>query len=170
VTDADRRPSRHGTRIAVVVGAGAVVALGALSPGAAVVAGLGWACLLVGVVRSSRRLVTAWLVALWLGSLVGATGAVPPLPTALVVLTGVVAWDAGQRAVGLGRTLTRNAESRRVETLHAGATAAVGGATLTVAYGTYVLAPAASSGAAVLALAVAVTGLLYAIERVRGGP
>jgi len=161
VTDLDRRPARQSAAVSLVVAGLVVAVLWAASAAGAAVAAVGWACLLVGVTRSSRRLVSAWLVAAWLGAVLNAPAA-PPLSTAGVVLGGVVAWDTGQRAVGLGRTLTREATTARVETVHAGATAAVGAVTLAVGYAAAVVVAGAGglAGGAVLALAVAAAASL----------
>lgn len=168
MTDLDRRPSRFGAALAAGAGLVAVAGLAAFRPVAGLVAGVGLVALVAGVVVSSRRLVTAWLVLAWLGAVVGATGPLPPAATGLVVLGAVVAWDAGQRAVGLGRALTRPAATARAETVHASATAAVGAATLGVAYGVYALAGGLRPGLAPLSLAVAVVALLVVLDRETG--
>lgn len=162
----DRRPTRVSAGVSLVVAGVAAAALWAVSTAGGVVAGAGWGCLLVGVTRSSRRLVSAWLVALWLGAVLSAP-VTAPLSTAGAVLAGVVAWDAGQRAVGLGRALTREASTARVETVHAGTTAAVGAATLAVAYGTFaaVVGLGGVPGGAALTLAVGGTALVALLVR-----
>jgi len=171
VSGPNRRPTRRGAVLASAVAVPTTAVLAALSPAAGAVAAVGAACLLAGVVRGSRRLVSAWLVAAWLGAVLVATDSTPPPTTAGVVLAAVVAWDAGQRAVGLGRDLTRAAATARVETVHAGATAAVGATTLAVAYGAFagVRALGGAAGAAALALSVGATALLsLLVRRVEG--
>ena len=75
----------------------------------------------------SRRLVKAGTGLLFLSVLTVGVVRQPPLVTLLGggVLT-VLAWDAGENAVGLGDQLGRRASTYRVEAVHLGGTALVG--------------------------------------------
>jgi hypothetical protein len=82
----------------------------------------------------SRRLVKAGTGLLFLSVLTAGVVRQPPLATLLGsgVLT-VLAWDAGENAIGLGDHLGRRASTYRAEAVHLGGTALVG--VITVAGG-----------------------------------
>lgn len=89
---------------------------------------VGLAVLAVGLfVFASRRLVKAGTGLLFLSVLTVGVVRQPPLATLLGsgVLT-VLAWDAGENAIGLGDQLGRRASTYRVEAVHLGGTALVG--------------------------------------------
>lgn len=104
----------------VVAVAASATALVAVALGLA-----GLVALVVSVARGTGRLQTLGTVALFAGVLVaGVAGASPP---AMLVATGatVVAWDASENALGLGRQVGSRAGTRRAVLAHTGATATV---------------------------------------------
>jgi hypothetical protein len=81
--------------------------------------------------QGSRRLVQAGAGLVFLTVLFGGTVLRPGLETLL--LSGgatIVAWDAGENAIGVGEQLGRRADTRRIEAVHAVATVAVVGASV----------------------------------------
>lgn len=165
MTPPDRSPARLSSALALVSGAAVVVLLAAVSRSGAALAAAGWCVLLLGLYRRSRRLVSAWLCAVWLAAATVASQATVPELVVLAVLGGVIGWDAGQRAIRLGRQLTTEAVTTRVELLHAGTTTAVGAGTLALAYGVTAVAGTIQSWIVVLALVVSVLLLLLVLVR-----
>lgn len=134
--------------------AGAVVSAAAL-------AGAGTLLMAVGVPRGSRRLHTTGSALAFGGVLyAGASGA--PL---VLVLAGaaaaLVAWDAGEQAIGLAHQVGADAEGRRSILVHVGATTAAATAIAILAAAVYLLASAGQPGAAAGVLAIA--GGLFAV-------
>jgi len=129
---------------------------------AAVLALLGASLMIVGVRRGNRRLHTMGAAASFAGVLFAtALGAAP----ALALLGGacaVLAWDAGEHAIGLGQQVGRDADARRAVLVHTGASslAAIGIVLLTTVV--YLLARTGqpSTAAGVLVAAVGLFALL----------
>ncbi|WP_276271359.1 DUF7519 family protein [Haloarcula litorea] len=99
---------------------------------------LGGVCTLaVGVVVGSRRAVTVGAAVQTVGVLAAGVAGTPAWLALAAGVAALVAWDVGGTAVDLGVQLGADADSRRLELVHAGATTLVGTATATVGYLAY---------------------------------
>lgn len=111
---------------------------------------------------------------LFVAALSGTVSSVPPFVTFLGVGAALLVWDLGENAVGLGRQLGTDAETRRGEVVHAtGSLLAVGVGIVVALVAMYGLGPLSvpSGGRALLALVLALVALLAfvaAIDRTEG--
>lgn len=150
-----------GVRATVVPATLAVMTTAVAIP-AAVLALLGTVLMTVGVQRGTRRLHTTGTVATFAGVLFAATAGAAP---GLALLGGgatVLAWDAGEHAIGLGTQVGREAEARSGLLVHVGVTtlATIGVVLLTSVVFLFARTGDPSAAAAVLVAAVAVFALL----------
>lgn len=151
----ERRPAGLSRALGIGAGALAVAAAGAYSVTAGAAAVTGIVVLAGGLAVGTRRAVTAGAAVL-LGAVLAAGVEGAPAAALLVgVGATVFAWDAGGFAVDLGAQLGREAETARLEVLHAAATAAVVLGTAGVGYGVYRSAAGGQPVAALLLLLVA---------------
>lgn len=87
------------------------------------------------------------------------------LPQVLIaVLLAVVAWDAGENAIGLGDQLGQRAETTALELVHVGGTAAVGGVGVTAALLASDIGTVGGSLGALVLLLVSMVLLLAALH------
>jgi hypothetical protein len=93
----------------------------------------------------------------------GARGAAPE-PLLVGLLGAVLAWDVGEHGLGLGEQLGREADTARVEVVHAAASLAVGAGATVVGYGTFLAASGGQPVAALVFLLVGVVGLAAALR------
>lgn len=157
-------PPAPGLPATLVPAAVAVVAAGVVLT-AGVVAAVGTVAMGVGVSRGSRWIHTTGAGLAFGGVLLaGARGA----PSVLVVVgaaAALLAWDAGEHAVGLAHQVGADADARRNLLVHVGATATAACGIALLAGGVYLLAAAGRSGAAAGVLAVAGGLLALLIDR-----
>lgn len=161
MNEIDRSPAVVSTSIAVAAGVVSLLgtALGASIGAAPAIAGL--AVLGVGLVRGSRRAVTAGGTLLFGGVLVaGALGASPE-PLVVGTLGAVMAWDVGENGISVGAQLGRAADTRRAELVHATASLFVGAVTASVGYGVYL---GATSGQPLTALVFLLLGVVVLVS------
>lgn len=112
--------------------ASGLYALPALAVGVAGVALVG-----VGVGRGTRWAVTFGAAMLFAGVLVAGVFGTPAMVLLLATVATVLAWDAGGTAIDVGKQLGREADTIRVQLVHIGSTALVGGLTAGIGYGIY---------------------------------
>jgi hypothetical protein len=120
----DDAPPRLSAAIAVGIALLGALALAVSGPAFAVGA-VGVISLAVGLRSVSRAAVTLGAVGLFCGTLLaGLAGGPPPL---LLVATAaaIVAWDVAEFGIGLGETVGKEADTRRAELVHAGASGAL---------------------------------------------
>jgi len=160
----DPRPGRASVALTTVAALVAVLASAATLPAAA--AGLvGVVLLPIGVLRGSRllhRLGSAGLFAAVL--LAGAAGS-PPITMLVAAGAAVVAWDAGEHGIGLGRQLGSAATMWRAQGLHTVATVAVGAVVAIVGYLVYEVASSGQPTTAVVLLLVAAILFTFLLDR-----
>lgn len=159
---------RSSAGLSRLLGVGAGAAALAVSAAYATVGGLvALAALLLvvaGLVSSSHRFVTVGAAAL-LGAVLYAGLEGAPAGALLVgVAACVFAWDAGGFAIDLGAQLGREADTRRVELLHALGSAAVAVATAGTGYAVYLVAAGGQPVAALLLLLLAGVLLAAALD------
>ena len=162
VSVVNRSPPRLSEGLAL--GAGAVGALAlVVSPPAFGPGVLGVIAVGVGLLRRSRAAVTLGAAGVFCGVLLAGLTGVPPELLLCSTASAVVAWDVATFAIDLGAELGRAAETRRLELVHAGASAGararcgavVGAVVYRLVGGGPALAPVALlCGAVVLAVAL----------------
>lgn len=121
-------------------------------------AGFGLVALGVGTSLGSRRWVSLGFGGFALAAALLEHGGGPIELVLLVVLLAILSWDAGQRAVDVGRQMGRAASTARVEFLHGGSSALVGVAATAVAYSIYSVAGGRRTMATGALLLVIATG------------
>ncbi|MFB6154501.1 MAG: hypothetical protein ABEJ22_01310 [Haloferacaceae archaeon] len=139
--------------------AGAVVGSLGLSASA-----LGVVLVGVGVFRGSRRLLTAGTAGLLVGLVVAGAAGAPPLLLVLGAASAVVSWDVGEHGIGVGEQLGREADTTRVELVHATLSLVVALLTVVVSYGAY---RAATGGQPVTALVFLLVGAVALVAALR---
>lgn len=161
VDEIDRSPAVVSTTLAV--GAGVVSLLGSALGSLAGVppAAVGLLVLGVGLVRGSRRILTAGAGLLFVGVLLAGASGAGPEPLVVGTLGAVLAWDVGENGIGVGAQLGREADTRRVELVHAASSLAVGAVTAALGYGVYL---AAASGQPLTALVFLLFGAVLLVS------
>jgi hypothetical protein len=164
VTEITRAPSPLGGSVSTVAATLATLAVATASPTAAGVAAVGVVLFAAALVRGSRRFVAGG--AALLGVAVLYAGVVGSGVSALVVALwlGVVAWDVGEHAIGVGEQLGRGADSRRVELVHLAGSTFVGALGTAVGYGAY---RASTGGQPVVALVFLLLGVVALVAALR---
>jgi hypothetical protein len=158
-----RKPASLSSTLAIVAAATTVLLAIVVSHPGAGAGVLGLAALATGVAYGYRGLVDAGGLGLLLSTvLVGFAGV--EYVALLSAVATVVAWDVGNNAIDVGEQLGREAETQRIELLHAGATAAVGLLTAGVSYGIYQTASSGQPVTAVFFLLLAALALISSLR------
>jgi len=160
----DPRPTRTSVVLTVVPALVAVLASAATLPsaGAAV---LGLVVLPIGVLRGSRLLHRLGAAALFSGVLLAGAAGTPPVTMLVAAGAAVVAWDAGEHGLGLGRQLGTAATMGRSQVVHTGATVVVGMVVAGVGYGVYTIARTGQPTTAVVLLVFAALLFTFLLDR-----
>ncbi len=149
MTEIDRSPARLSGGLAV--GAGGLAVAAAPSPAAAPFGVAGVVLLLVGVLRGSRRAVTAGALLAFGGVVAAGLGDAPAASLLVGTAAAVLAWDLGEQAINVGEQLGRAASTRNGELVHAANSTLVAVAAVGLGYGLFLVA---SGGQPVTALVV----------------
>lgn len=159
----DRSPARLGRAASVGAGLLALLSVGLYSPPALAVGGAGLILLVVALFRErgSDAAVTVGASGLFAGAILAGARGAPVAPVLVSATAAVVAWDVGSSAIGVGEQLGRDADTRRLETVHATASVLVGAVTAGVGYGLY---RAGTGGRPVAALALLVVAAVLLVE------
>lgn len=160
----DRSPTRFSGRIALAAAVVAAGVGGLYAPPALLIALPGLAPFAAGIARGSWTGVTLGAVALFAGTVTGGVYGAPVEPLLVSATAAVLAWDAGQYAIGVGDQLGREADTVRIEAAHA-ATSTIAGAVVALfgyslyrtVSGTYPLAAFVFLTVAALLIAVALS-------------
>lgn len=148
----------------------AAAAMGVQSDIALLSCVVGVLALAVGLVVGTQPLVTAGGAALVAGTIAGGIAGAPPL-AALIAITGaVLSWDLGGTAIVLGEQLGREAPTTRLELVHAGASVAVGAATVAGGFLVYETATEGQPVSGVFGLVLAVFVLIVGLRTLRPLP
>lgn len=151
---------------------GAVSASGALLTASAVgwysldafgVAAVGAVVVVAGLVLDRRVCLVGGAVGLVAGVLLGGIRGAPVWALLVGVSGAVVAWDAGDTALVLGRQLGTQARTRRVELVHLAGTLLTASLAAGVGYGVYRVATGGQPVAALLLLLLAGALLVRAL-------
>lgn len=158
-------PARTSAVVAVAAGLVAVV-LGGLTTLLAVLLGVLGLGLLGASVFSldSRRGVSLGTFGIFTGVVLGGVyGAAPELLLPAMVAT-MVAWDAGQTSIVVGRQLGRGDFTRRLELVHVGTTVLVGSLVAGAAYAIFAFSVEGVPVAGVILLLLAAIFLAWSIR------
>lgn len=161
----ERRPTRTSGRFGVGVGFVAVAAAGLYSIVGGGVALLGVATLAGGLFAGSRRLATTGSAATLVGVLYAGVAGASAVALLVGVAATVIAWDAAGTAIDLGAQLGREADTARLEAIHAAGSLVAGTATAGVGYAVYLIAAGGQPTTALLLLLVAAVLLLATLDR-----
>lgn len=149
----DRSPGWTGLGLSAVA---AVVAAGALAlagvPSALGIGAIGLVLVVAGAAAGVRRVMEWGAVVAFGGVVLAGVGGATAAPLLVALLALVVAWDAGEQAVGVGEQLGRAAPTRRAELVHVAVTAIVGAGGAAVGYGVYRLAGGGRPASALVVL------------------
>lgn len=158
-----RKPATVSSTLSIVAAATTVLLAIVVSlPGAA--AGiLGLTVLATGVAYGYRGLVDAGGLGLLLSTILVGFASIEYVALLSAVST-VVAWDVGNNAIDVGEQLGREAETQRIELLHAGSTTVVGLLTAGVSYAIYQTASSGQPVTAVFFLLLAALALISSLR------
>jgi hypothetical protein len=162
-----RRPTRLSSVAALVAGVLGVVTAGPYSGLALGLAGLGFVGLAAGLAVNSRSLATVGPIGLFAGAVAAGAETAPVTVTLFSILAAVLAYDFGATAIDIGAQLGREADTRRLELIHVGASSFVGVAIGVVSYLVYALGTGGQPISAVVGLLLAVVVLFAALRRQR---
>lgn len=164
MTTIDRGPTRFSRWVAAFAGGLAFVTTGFYSWIALAVGSVGLVVLWIGLARGRTALVTGGAFGLFLAAIVAGAQGAPVGPVLAGVVLGVVAWDTGGNAIGIGEQLGRSADTTRIEVLHAGASLVVGAFTAGIGYGVYRFGSAGQPVAAVTFLLIGAVLLIATLD------
>lgn len=164
-----RRPTPVSSAIAVVAAIGAAAIGGSASAAGLAIGLAGVIVLLAGLARGARTGVDLGSLALFLGVVAGGIEGVSVELTLIATVSTVLAWDLGSNAIDLGDQLGREANTSRLETVHAGSSLLVGLATATTGYAVYVFTADEQPASAVALLLVAAFLVTLGLATSRGG-
>jgi len=159
-----RPPARLSGAVAAGAGLLAAGVAGFYSWPALGAGAVGIGLLVAGLVRGQESAVTLGATALLAGGLAAGARGAPAGATLASVAATVVAWDVGRRAIGVGRQLGREADTRRLEVVHAAASAGVAAVTAVVGYGLFRAATGDQPAAALAFLLIAAVLLVEALR------
>ncbi len=159
-----RAPTRLSAWLAAAAGLASVVSSGFGSWIGLAIGAPGLLVVLIGIRSVSRRTLSVGALGLCAA---GLAAGVEGVPTGLVltsVLGSVLAWDLGTTAITLGVQVGADADTARLELVHAAGSLAVGLGAAIGAVVLYLAVPDAPSPTALLVLLVAVGFLLLAVR------
>ncbi len=165
MTEVVRAPTRVGSAVAVVAAGLCLAVLAVATPLGAAPAVVGLALVAGGVVTGRRSTLTGGATLLLLGALFAAsTGALALYPL-LAAALALVAWDAGENAIGLGEQLGRAARTTHAELTHVVASSVVGLGTAVGAFFLYRVARGGRPLPALVLLLIAAVVLTTLLRR-----
>jgi len=166
MTRIDTAPAVTSSAAATLLGLIVLVAVGPFSAIALSLCGLGVGGLGVGLRREGRTAVSGGASALFLGVVAGAVGGAPVLVTLFGVVSSVLAWETGQRAIDIGIQLGRGAETDRLELRRLATNGVVGLLTGSGGYLVYLLGASGQPLSALVLVLLAVLVLFVTLRRI----
>lgn len=155
MTELTRKPTTLSSAITVCGALLATVVAGAGSTNGLFLGLAGVVFVAVGLYAQNHSAIDIGGGVLFVAVILGATQGGSVESTLLGAVAAVVAWDIGQSAIDLGEQLGREADTTRLEAVHAGTSTLVGLVTVTFAYALYVFAAGGQPVAAVVLLLAA---------------
>lgn len=98
---------------------------------------VGLVLVFVGLVRGLYSTVTIGAFGLFVAAILAGIQSTAAGPVLVSVTAAVLAWDIGSNAISIGAQLGREADTRRLETVHVLASTGVGVITSSIGYGLY---------------------------------
>lgn len=164
VSEITRKPAVVSTSLAVLAGMCSALAVALGSVTGLALAGPGLLALAVGLLTGGRRTLGAGGTLLVGGVLLAGSQGAGAEPLLFGLLTAVLAWDIGEHGIGVGEQLGREADTTRVELVHAGASTFVGVVSAGIGYGAYF---GATGGQPVTALVFLLLGAVILVSVLR---
>jgi hypothetical protein len=164
VTEIDRSPTQTSQLLAIIAASVALATSALASSNGGIVGVVGVLVLGAGVFVGSRGLVTGGSFVLLLGVLYGGLLAAPPELLIPGTMATILAWDFGEQAINVGEQLGRDADTQRLETMHAAASTAVAIAAGGLGYGFYMLGSGGQPVTALVFLLIAALALTSALR------
>lgn len=161
----DRGPTDLSRSLGVGAGALATVAVAPVSATAAAVAVFGLLVVVAGVVRPSHPAVTLGATGILGGVLYAGLAGAPTAVLLAGVAATVVSWDLGGFAIDLGAQLGGEADTRRLEAIHALASVGVGALAAGVGYAIYQVVTGGPPVAALLLFLLAGLLIVATLDR-----
>lgn len=149
------QPAGVSTVVAVGASMVATVTLASVWLAASIGAGLGTVLLVAGLIRGSRKLVSVGAGAMLFSLVTAGLADAPVIPVVITAVAVLVAYDAAQYTVQLGKQVGADADTTSTELSHIGVTVAVTVACGTLGIGVFTLAPAQQPGIVLFTLLVA---------------
>lgn len=160
----DRSPARLSQWASAGAGLVALASSGLYSWPALAAGSFGLLLLLVGLVRGANASVSVGAFGLFGGAVIAGAQGAPILPVLVGVTFAVLAWDVGGNAISVGAQLGREADTVRVEAVHATASVVVGVVVAGVGFGLYRTATGGQPIAALVFLVLAAVLLVEALS------
>jgi hypothetical protein len=145
----------------------AVGATGLSAPLSLLIAVGGFVTLLSGLLVGRREPLTLGALGIFAAAVLAGWAGAPLSSTVLAVTAAILAWDLGQFAIGIGEQLGRDAETVRLELVHAAASTAVGIAALVAGSVVFSFAGGSTPTSALFVLVVAVAVVVLGLRRMR---
>lgn len=161
----ERRPSLESAGLVATAGGVATAASVAGGTGGVVAAAVGTAALVAGVRLATHRLADFGSLGVLAGVTISAVGGAPATMVVLGLVASVVAWDAGDNAISIGRQLGSEGATTRAETLHALAGSAVGVVAGGIGLVLFRVGPGGQPVATLFVLLIAAALLVLALNR-----
>jgi hypothetical protein len=159
-----RKPPRLSVGLSAVAALVGLSGVALASVAGAGVAAVGFLGVVVGLALARRRWLTGGAVGLFAGVVVAGARGSPPEPLLVGLLGAALAWDVGEHGIGVGEQLGREADTTRVELVHAAASTAVGTGGVVLGYGVYLVATGGQPVTALVFLVVGVVALAAALR------
>lgn len=166
MTQIDSAPAVTSSVAATLLGLLVLVAVGPFSAIALALCGLGVALLGAALLWEVRPAVSGGASALFLGVVAGAVGGAPVLVTLFGVISSVLAWETGHRAIDIGIQLGRGAETDRLELRRLATNGGVGLLTGAGGYLVYLLGASGQPLSALFLVLLAVLILFVTLRRI----
>lgn len=157
------RPTVAGSVAAIAAAAIAVVLAGIPLPLSVPVGTVGVILLLAGLLRSTRRLIDIGALLVFGAVLASAVFGAPITSTGIATVCVIIAWDVGNRAVGLGQQIGRDAETIRIELVHLSVSLLIGLGSMLAGLLVFAVGAAGQPVAAVILLVLAAVFLLIGL-------
>ena len=161
----ERRPTRASSWLGIGAGVVAVASAGLYSVLGGALGLLGLAVVAGGLHTGSRRLVSIGTAGTFAGVISAGVGGAPAAVLLVGVAASVVGWDAAGTAIDLGAQLGREADTVRLEAVHAAGSTVAGTAAAGVGYAVYLTAAGGQPMTALLLLLAAGVLLLATLDR-----
>ncbi len=148
----------------VLVAAGGVVLITAVSAYTLVAGALGIVLLVTGVARGSSRMFTLGTAMLFVGIVIAGMLGMAPVFILLAAFLAAIAWEVGQNGFSIAEEVGHEAPTLRIELVHVVCSIVVLVAGVSVGYAVFLAATGGQPVLALVALLVGAVVLLVALQ------